>query len=146
MPGPRPCARRGGPRSPVVGMARGGPAPAHELEPSDWFEGANEDASRDAGWFADQVEALIHPIDEVHIGVARRPKDDLGARSNAARGVGGLVVCAQVGFGFDDDAGGGAVDEDFAEQGAGDIDSRAGVKGARQDGTKGHSSLLYNGG
>jgi hypothetical protein len=38
------------------------------------------------------------------------------------------------------------VDEDFAEQVASDIDGRAAVKRTRQDGTEGHSSLLYNGG
>jgi len=136
----------GGARREVLEFARGRPASAHEVQPRDRFEGANQDASSSAGRFADQVEALIHPVNEVNVGVAGRPEDDLGARGDAACRVGGLVVCAEVGFGFDNDAGGAAVDEDLTEQGASDIDGRAGVKGARQDGTEGHSSLLYNGG
>jgi hypothetical protein len=38
------------------------------------------------------------------------------------------------------------VDQHFAEQLARHIGSGAAVKGTRQDGTEGHSSLLYNGG
>src|ERR1035441_4957883 len=130
----------GRPRCQVLDLARPRPAPAHEVQPRDRFQGANEDAPGGAGRFAHQVEALIHPVDEVDVDVARRPEDDLRARGDAPRGVGGLVAGAEVGFGFHDDAGGGAVDEDFAEQVARRIDGRAGVKRTRQNWTECHSS------
>ena len=127
-------------RCQVLYLARGRPAPAHEVEPHHRFERANQDATGRAGGFADQIEALIHPIDKVDVGVARRPEDHFRARGDAPRGVGGLVARGEVRFGLHDDARGAAVDQDFAGQVARDVDRRAGVKGARQDGTKGHSS------
>ena len=45
----------------------------------------------------------------------------------------GQVVAAQVGFGFHDDAGGGAVNQDLAEQSARDLDRGASVEGSRED-------------
>lgn len=98
----------------------------------DAFDGADEDAAGGAVGFGDEIEALVDAVDEIDVGAAGRAEDDLGAGGDAAGGVGGFVIEAEVGFGFDDGGGVGAADEEFAEEIAGDGDGVAGVEGFRE--------------
>jgi hypothetical protein len=63
--------------------------------------------------------------------VAGRAEDDARARGDSAGRVGGKIVAAGVGFGLDDDAGGRAVNDDFAEKVARYFDGVALVEGGR---------------
>ena len=89
---------------------------------------ADEDAAGGAVGLGDEVETFVHAVDEVDVGPAGRAVDDLCAGGDAAGGVGGFVVRAEVGFDFDDGGGEGAADEEFAEEVAGDGDGVAGVE------------------
>lgn len=64
--------------------------------PGDAGHAANQYAARYALGLRNQVQALVHPIDQIHIGPPRRPKYHAGARRNPARGVGRFVVQAQI--------------------------------------------------
>ena len=92
-------------------------------------DAADEDAAGGAIGLGDEVEAFVHAIDEIDIRAAGRAVDDAGAGGDAAGGVGGFVVHAEVGFDFDDGGGEGAEGENFAEEVAGDGDGVAGVEG-----------------
>ncbi len=73
----------------------------------------------------DHVQALVHAVDEVNIGIARRSEHDSGALGQAARGMGGDVGEAQIGFGFYYHAGGFSVQQHAAKQGWGELVGRA---------------------
>lgn len=98
----------------------------------DAFDGADEDAAGGAVGFGDEIEALVDAVDEVDVGAAWRPEDDTRAGRESTGGVGGFVIEAEVGFGFDDGGGVGAADEEFAEEFAGNGDGVAGVEGFRE--------------
>ncbi len=95
-----------------------------------------------AGRLGDQVEALVHPIDEIYVGVAGRAEDHAGTVCNAAGGMSGQVIAAEIGFGFDDDSSGGTVHEDRAEEAAGDLDCGSGVEGAGNHAAGLHCTML----
>ena len=59
-------------------------------------------------------------------------EDDAGSIGDAARGMGGVIPGCQVRFGFDNASGRFSVRDDFAEQGARDVDGRTGVKRSRE--------------
>ena len=86
--------------------------------------------------FGDDIHAEMHAINEIDVGVAGWAEHSFGARREAASGMGGEVVGAEIGFGLDDfaDAAGavGDVDEVFAEQFARDEGGVPVVEGARQ--------------
>ena len=65
---------------------------------------------------------------EIDVGAARRAEDDAGAGGDAAAGVGGEIVRAEVSFDLDNPALAMAVDQRFAEEGTGDGDVIASVK------------------
>ncbi len=69
----------------------------------------------------DHVQALVHAVDEVDVGVTGRPEHDSGALGQAARSMGGDVGEAEVGFGFDNHAGGFSVQKHAAKQGWGKL-------------------------
>ena len=50
----------------------------------------------------DDVQAVVHPVDKVHVGPARRPVHDRVPGGRAEAGVGGPVVLADVGLDLDD--------------------------------------------
>lgn len=99
---------------------------------ADAFDGADEDAAGRAVGFGDEIEALVYAVDEVDVSATGRAEDDAGARGDTAGGVGGFVIEAEVGFGFDDGGGMGTADEEFAEEFAGDGNGVAGVEGFRE--------------
>lgn len=81
---------------------------------------------------ADDVEHVVHAVDEIDIGVAGGAEHDFRAIGAAFGGVAGEVVRTDVGFSFHD-AGAklvavDAVDEDFAEKIGGNNLGRAVVE------------------
>ena len=76
----------------------------------------------------DDVELVIHPVDEKNVDMARAAVHDLvSGRATAAVRMGGAVGNAEIGFGFDDHSRNAISlfvrhDEQFAEQIAGDRD------------------------
>ena len=105
----------------------------HDVEAFDWFEGADQHAAGSAVVFGDDVHAVVHAVREIDVSVTAGSEDDARAIGDAGGGVGGEIVTAEVGFGFDDDAGGGSVDEHFAEEVAGDVDGGPFVETAGED-------------
>src|SRR5580658_1725107 len=112
---------------------RSRPAALHDLNSSYWFECPYEHAAGLSRGLRHQVEALVHPVDEVHISMPRRPEDDLRASGDAARRVRSQVVAAQVRFRLDDSPGSFAVYQKLAQQVARDFHGRAAVERARQN-------------
>ena len=87
-----------------TGIGRKVAAAGHGGESGDGFEGADEDAAGFAVRLAGDIEAVIHAIDEVNVGMAGRAEEDSIAGGFSGEGVGGRVVGAEVGFDFDDAA------------------------------------------
>lgn len=80
----------------------------------------------------DHVQALVHAIDEINVGIAGRSEHDSGALGQAARGMGGDVGKAEIGFGFDNHAGGFSMQQHAAKQGWGELVGGAIEEIARQ--------------
>jgi len=78
----------------------------HRFASQDRFQSADEDATGFAFRLAGDIDAVIHAIDEIDVGVTRRPEHYAIARRNTAKAVGrrvwrGSDVRAQVGFHLD---------------------------------------------
>src|SRR5437764_2769411 len=81
------------------------PAPAHQLDALFGFDGAYEYSVRHARRACDDVELVVHAVDEVDVGRAARFIHRLGApRPTPAVSVRGLISDAEVGFRLDDAA------------------------------------------
>lgn len=94
------------------------------------FDGADQDAAGRAVGFGDDVQTFVDTVDQIDVGVSGWAEDDASAGRDAAGGVSGKVVEAEVGFDFGDGAGVFAMDEHFAEEVARDIDGGARVEAA----------------
>lgn len=117
-----------------AGCEVGAVAPfAHEVLAGEGLEGADEDAAGGAVGFSDDVEALVHAVDEIDVSVAGRAEDGLRSCGEAGGGMSREIVLAEVSFHFDDAAGGFAMNEGLAEERAGDFDGGAIVERARED-------------
>ena len=114
----------------ILNAFRGGTAAAHGGDSSDRFQGANQDTAGLADRLRDEVQAFVHAVDEIDVGVAGLIEHYAGAIGDAAPGMSGAVVDAQVGFHFDDSSGSFSMDEDFAQAVTGDFDDRARVETA----------------
>ena len=128
-------ARRGAGRQ----LAQAG----HGVEACDGLKGADEDAAGVSIGLAGDVQAVVHPVDEVDVGEAGGAEEDGVAGGLAVIGVGGGVVEAEVGFDLDDASSEGlavptACDE-FAEETAGHDVGRVEVEASGQE--LGHSRL-----
>lgn len=102
----------------------------HPLQTAQRLHSSNQHATRDSLWLGDEVQTLIHSINQVDIGMAGRPEKDPVARGRATSGVRRAIVHAQVSFGLDDPPGGGAVHQNFAEKRASHLDRPMLVKGS----------------
>jgi hypothetical protein len=84
------------------------------------LEGADQDRGRVSFPLRHHVHAEIHPVDEINIGVARRPEHDARPRRPALGGMRRQIVLAQIRLHLHDfpDAfnAGNLVDEQFPEQ------------------------------
>src|SRR5436190_23889972 len=83
----------------------------------------------------------MHSIDQVNVHVTGRPEDHAIARSGSRRGMGRIVVRAQVGFGFDDAARFFSVNQNLAQQIARYFNGRPGVERTIERSTHYMSSL-----
>lgn len=112
----------------VVGFA----AVLHDRDALEGFEGADEDGFSAAFGTGDSVCAVVEAVDEVDVGVSHGAEEDAVAVGLADVGVGGRIMGAEIGFGFDDATEGGLValevGEVAAEQLFGDGDGVLGVE------------------
>ena len=91
--------------SEIFHASRRGASPAHFIDASHRFQRTNEYASGLALRLSHEVQALVHSVNEVDVGVAGRAEKHLRPIGNAAPGVGRAVVHAEVGFGLYNPAG-----------------------------------------
>jgi hypothetical protein len=91
-------------------------APTHDLHSGERFQGAQQHSPGDARRIRRDVEAVVHAVREVDIGVPGRAEHDGVAGGTATEGVRRRIGFAGVGLGLDDPAGkqafGGAKEED----------------------------------
>ncbi len=98
------------------------------------FRASDQNGSRFPLWLRDEVQTVVHSIDEVDIGVARRSEKSLGPGGTAiAVGVAGLVAPAHIGLSLRDAAYqitalGQAADNVFAQQLLGNLHRVAQIK------------------
>ena len=112
----------------VASPARsGGP---HRVETAKRLDGPDEQRGGPSGRLGDDVQAVVHPVDKVHVGRAREPVHHGVPGGPAEPGVGGPVVLADVRLDLDDpgdpDAGGVLADEPGAEELAAGVEGRPG--------------------
>lgn len=96
----------------------------HLRLPGDRFQGANQHAACAAFDFARDIGAEVAAVDGVDVGVAGRSEENRVPWGETTMGVGGgvgwCIVRAQIRFDFNDaasqDAGAGAMDEQFPKQ------------------------------
>lgn len=81
----------------------------------DLGDGADEDAAGGAVGLGGDVEAIVHAVDEIDVGVAGGTINDFGAGGDAAGGVGGFVVETEIGLDLGDGGGEIAMDQHLAE-------------------------------
>jgi len=109
------------------------PRLAHLLNPFQRLDRADENCGRRPGRFGDDIEAVVHPVDKVHVGDAGWPEHDGVAGGSAEAGVGGEIGLADVGLDLHDSAGsaaaGGIVDQAGAEESPGGVEGGAGEDG-----------------
>jgi len=117
-----------------VGFGDGGAIAAHALEAAQRLERPDKNTTGAAFCLGDDIQAVVHPIDEVDVGVAGRAVDDLSPGRAPARDVSGQIVFAQVSLDFGDAAGAAVMDENLTEQETGQFDGRPQIEAARQDG------------
>ena len=113
-------------------------AASHLFQTRHGLQGSDQTRRRHALRIRNHVEAPVHPVHEVHVGVAAiQPHGRVSLRPSAAVAVGGLVLDAEVGLDLDDAARElGAVvevaDEDLAEEGLREGDGVATVEAAAE--------------
>ena len=102
--------------------------------PFERLDGSDEHGRRLAFGSGDDVEAVIHPVDKVHVGDARPSEHDPVPSGLAKPGVRRLVVASPVRLDFDDPAGpptaGVVADQASADQCSGGSLGRCGEDGA----------------
>jgi hypothetical protein len=65
------------------------------------LQGADQNRLRGALLASDEVQAVVHPVDEIHVGPARRPEHHTRSRGEASKGVRGAVLGSAVGLDLD---------------------------------------------
>lgn len=107
----------------------------HEFDAIERFESADENGGGGAGRFADDVEHEVGAVVEEDVGVALGEIHGADARRGAAEMMAGGIA-GRIGFGFDDAAaeasGGEIVDDDFADEEAGESDGARGKFGTME--------------
>ncbi len=66
------------------------------------FRGTDQDRLAAAGLSGNDVEHLVHSVDEIHIGMARRAEHDFSPPGSAFGRVGRKIVRSDIGFCFHD--------------------------------------------
>ena len=91
-----------GRRRAAPGDRPGEPIRAHALDALERLDGADQKGGRGAGRFRDHVQAGMHPVDKVHVGVSGRPEHDPVPGGLAKAGVRSEVLAADVRLDLDD--------------------------------------------
>ena len=94
-------------RRPVAPAARGSvaqPLVAHCLDAVERLDRADEHCRGVSDGLGDHVQGVIHPVDKVHVGDARRAEHDRRSASRTEAGVRRLVLGPQVRLHLDDAA------------------------------------------
>ncbi len=74
------------------------PSLPHFPQPAERFQSANQHAARPAFRFSHKIEALVHAVTQIHIGVTRRAEDHRRSFRQAPGRVGGLVALPEISF------------------------------------------------
>ncbi len=78
---------------------------SHRVDPIERLDGANEQCGGRSRRFGDDVEAVVHPVDKVHVGDPGRPEHDGIAAGLAEPGVARPVGFTEIRLELDDPAG-----------------------------------------
>ena len=115
------------------------PALTHQVQALQRLDRAHEDRGRAARRLGDDVEAVVHPVDKVHVGMAGRPEHRPVAGGRPEARVRCPVVDADVCLDLDDPPGPEArlvvADESRAEQASGGLERGAGEERSVDDGS-----------
>ena len=95
--GGQPCVRHGTPPG-------GCPGSAHRIQSLEGLDGADEQRGREGDGPGHDVETVVHAVDKVHVGDARRPEHDLVPGRGPHPGMRRAIVRAHVGLDLDDPA------------------------------------------
>ena len=95
----------------------------HELNAGDGFKGADEDGFAFAGFAADDVQTMVHPVNKINIGAAGGSEHRRVAGGRAAAGMAAGIVMVQIGFRLDNYSPQITIDEAFTQQRFGEFDS-----------------------
>ena len=103
----------------------------HRRHALDRLDGADEERRRPADGLGDDVQAVVHPVDKVHVGNAGVPIHDRVAGGSPEAGVRRPVLLADVRLDLDDPASPGCpigrlVDQVGTQEGVGDLERRPG--------------------
>ena len=109
-----------------------GPPASHRCQSCQWFQCANQYTAGTTLGFRDDIQALIHAVDQIHVCMRGRAKQDLRARRHTAPSMRGRVFEPQIRLGLDNACRGSAVNQDLAQQGACYFSRRAVVKAPRE--------------
>ncbi len=74
----------------------------HLRESAQRFQCANQDAARGTLPVGNYVQALVHAVNEIDVGMAGRPEDDAGAFRESSGGMRRKIIASQIGLGLDD--------------------------------------------
>ena len=91
--------------SKIAVRARFRPPGPHDIQTFDRFQRANQHASRLAGRLRHDVHAVVHPVREINVSMARRAEDHARPVRDPGGGMRREIVAAEVRFRFHDDAG-----------------------------------------
>jgi hypothetical protein len=108
------------------------------------FEGPDENTTRRPFRLGDNVQAVVHAVNQVDIGVSGGTEDHARARSYAAERVSGFIAFRKIGLHLDDPGTAAAELEDLPKKVPGDLDGGPGIERTRQD-FSGHEKVRYGG-
>lgn len=103
----------------------------HKRQTGEGFQCADQCATGCAVGIGHNVEAFVHAVNQIHIGIAGGTENHFCAPGQTAGGVRGEVAGTEVGFGFNNHASGFGVKDDGPEQDLGKLRRRNGESGQR---------------
>jgi len=87
-----------------------------QFDSGERFDGADEHAARNTFRLSHDIQAVVHTVDQVHVGVSRTPENDPRAPRQTASAMRGRVVLSQIRFYFDDARRRPAMPQNFSKQ------------------------------
>ena len=80
-------------------------SPGHRCQSKHWLHGPQQHAAGMSFGHAGNIQAVVIAVNEVHVGMSRRPEENGIARSAPGVSVRRRILDSEVGFIFDDTAG-----------------------------------------